>query len=158
MTRARLRRGVRKRKEAREAKERKVRRVWAHSLPRPLTEAGEGPEPCIHTWGEPVAVSFSKADHAVIRVCETCRGFVRRCKRCRRFHLVNQGLGGEHSMPWWVSESWLNEQVCSRRDLGDEPVPFVLRSGFNGTPMFDLATYEEIDGEAREAHLLEWAG
>ena len=47
------------------------------------------------TRGDPVAVSFSCDSHDVIRVCEPCQGFVRRCKRCRRFHLVYQGQGGE---------------------------------------------------------------
>ena len=51
MTRARLRRGVRKRKESREVKERKDRRVPAFSvLPAP-PELREEPEPCTHTWG-----------------------------------------------------------------------------------------------------------
>ena len=75
--------------------------------------------------GDPVAVSFSCDSRAVIRVCEPCQGFVRRCKRCRRFHLVYQGQGGEYSMPWWVSESWLKEHGCTRRDFGDVPIPFV---------------------------------
>ena len=44
--------------------------------------------------GDPVAVSFSCDSRDVIRVCEPCQGFVRRCKRCRRFHLVYQGPGG----------------------------------------------------------------
>ena len=99
MTRARLRRGVRKRREAREGKERKARRVPAFSLLPPPLELCEGPEPCTHAWGEPIHVSFSRGDHAVLRVCETCQGFVRRCKRCRRFHMVYKGLGGEHAMP-----------------------------------------------------------
>ena len=92
MTRARLRRGVRKRREAREARDRKARRVWAASLPPPPLE---GPEPCTHTWGDPVTVSFSCDSRDVIRVCAACQGFVRRCKRCRRFHLVYQGQGGD---------------------------------------------------------------
>ena len=96
MTRARLRRGVRKRREAREARDRKARGVWAASLPPPPLE---GPDPCTHTWGEPVTVSFSCDSRDVIRVCAACQGFVRRCKRCRRFHLVYQGQGGEYSMP-----------------------------------------------------------
>ena len=72
-----------------------------------------------------LAVSFSCDSRDVIRVCEPCQGFVRRCKRCRRFHLVYQGQGGEYSMPWWVSESWLKEHGCTRRDFGDVPIPFV---------------------------------
>ena len=114
-----------KRREAREARERKARRVWAASLPPPPLDASEGPERCRHTWGNPVAVSFSCDSRDVIRVCEPCQGFVRRCKRCRRFHLVYQGQGGEYSMPWWVSESWLKEHGCTRRDFGDVPIPFV---------------------------------
>ena len=72
-----------------------------------------------------LAVSFSCDSRDVIRVCEPCQGFVRRCKRCRRFHLVYQGQGGEYSMPWWGSESWLKEHGCTRRDFGDVPIPFV---------------------------------
>ena len=72
-----------------------------------------------------LAVSFSCDSRDVIRVCEPCQGFVRRCKRCRRFHLVYQGHGGEYSMPWWVSESWLKEHGCTRRDFGDVPIPFM---------------------------------
>ena len=99
MTRAKLRRGVRKRKESSEVKERKDRRVPAFSLLTLPPELREGPEPCTHTWGEPVHVSFSRGDHAVLKVCETCHGFVRRCKRCRRFHMVDKGQGGEYVMP-----------------------------------------------------------
>ena len=105
--------------------ERKARHVWASGLPPPPLDASEGPERCRHTWGDPVAVSFSCDSRDVIRVCEPCQGFVRRCKRCRRFHLVYQGQGGEYSMPWWVSESWLKEHGCTRRDFGDVPIPFV---------------------------------
>ena len=76
----------------------------ASSLPPPPLDASEGPERCRHTWGDPVAVSFSCDSRDVIRVCEPCQGFVRRCKRCRRFHLVYQGQGGEYSMPWWVCD------------------------------------------------------
>ena len=71
------------------------------------------------------AVSFSCGSRDEIRVCETCQGFVRRCKRCRGYHLVYEGRGGEYSMPPWVSESWLKEHGCARRDLGDVPIPFV---------------------------------
>ncbi len=155
MTRAKLRRGVRKRREAREAKERKARRVWAHSLPPPHLELSEGPEPCTHTWGEPVHVSFSRGDHAVLKVCETCQGFVRRCKRCRRFHLVDKGQGGEYSMPPWVSESWLKEHRCARRDLGDVPIPFVWMPDASYLPEFDLATYREI-GREPGSYELQW--
>lgn len=157
MTRARLRRGVRKRREAREARERKARRVWAASLPPPTLELIEGPEPCTHTWGESVQVSFSGGglDIDAIRVCETCHGFVRRCKRCRGFHLAYQGQGGEYSMPWWVSEEWLKEHGCRRRELGDVPIPFVWMPDFNEPPKFDLATYGEIEGEPG-SYELEW--
>ena len=76
MIRARLRAGVRKRRAAREARERKVNRVRATSLPPPPLEASEGPESCRHTWGEPVSVSFSAGGRNVyvIGVCETCQG------------------------------------------------------------------------------------
>lgn len=155
MTRARLRRGVRKRREAREVKERKNRRVPAFDVLPPPPELREGPEPCTHTWGDPEHVSFSRADHAVIRVCETCQGFVRRCKRCRRFHMVYQGQGGEYAMPWWVSEEWLKERRCARRELGEVPIPFVWMPDTIYLPEFDLATYREIDGEPGR-YELEW--
>ena len=145
MTRAKLRRGVRKRREAREAAERRARRVWAASLPAPPPELSEGPEPCRHTWGEPVEVSFSGVGHDVLRICETCQGFVRRCKRCRKFHLVYQGQGGEYSMPWWVSGSWLKEHGCARREFGEVPIPFVWLPDGNCPPEFDLATYSEME-------------
>ena len=157
MTRARLRRGVRKRKETREARERKAKRVWAASLPPPPPELGEGPEPCKHTWGDPVRVNFSGGglDEGIIRICETCQGFVRRCKRCREFHLAYQGQGGEYSMPWRVSEAWLRENGCRRRDLGYVPIPFVGMPDGNYPPEFDLATYGEIDGEPG-SYELQW--
>ena len=155
MTRARLQRGVRKRKESREVKERKDRRIPAFSvLPAP-PELREGPAPCTHTWGEPVNVSFSRGDHAVLRVCETCQGFVRRCKRCRRFHLVYKGQGDEYSMPWWVSEEWLKEHECARRNRGEVPIPFVSTPDASYLPEFDLATYREIEGEPGR-YELEW--
>ena len=113
----------------------------------PPPESRVGPEPCTHTWGVPVHVSFSRGDHAVLRVCETCQGFVRRCKRCRRFHLVYKGEGGEHSMPRWVSEEWLKEHGCARRNLGEVPIPFVWTPDANYLPEFELATYREIEGE-----------
>ena len=155
MTRVKLRRGVRKRREAREAKERKDRRVPAFSVLPPPSELREGPEPCTHTWGEPANVSFSGGDHAVLRVCETCQGFMRRCKRCRRFHMVYRGQGGEYAMPWWVSEAWLKEYGCARRELGEVPIPFVWAPDADHFPEFDLATYREIEGE-RGRYELEW--
>jgi len=158
MTRARLRRGARKREEAREARERKARRVWAASLPPPPVELPEGrPEPCRHTWREPERVSFSGCgnDVDVIKVCEACQGFVRRCKRCRGHHLVYEGQGGVYAMPPWVSESWLKEHGCARRDFGDVPIPFVWMPDANEFPEFDLATYWEIDGEPG-SYELEW--
>ena len=155
MTRAKLRRGVRKRREAREAKERKERRVPAFNVLPPPPELREGPEPCTHTWGEPENFSFSAGDHAVLRVCETCRGFVRRCKRCRRFHVVYKGQGGEYAMPWWVSEEWLKEHGCARRELGEVPIPFVWTPDADYFPEFDLATYREIEGEPGR-YELEW--
>ena len=157
MTRAGLRRGVRKQREAREAGERKARRVWAASLSPPPLELVEGPEPCRHTWGEAVRASFSGdgLDVDLIRACETCRGFVRRCKRCRGFHLPHAGQGGEYSMPWWVSEAWLKEHGCRRRDLGVVPIPFVWLPDSGELPMFDLAAYGKIDGDPG-SYQLEW--
>ena len=147
MTRARLRRGVCKRKAAREARERKARRVWAASLPPPPLELSEGPEPCRHTWGESEAVSFSEGSRDGIRVCDTCQGFVPRCRKCRGYHLAYVGLGGEYSMPPWVSESWLKEHGCRREQFGDVPIPFVWMPGGYEPPMFDLATYGEMEDQ-----------
>ena len=155
VTRARLRRGIRKRREAREARERKARRVWAASLPPPLLETSEGPEPCRHSWGEPEAVSFSCGSRDEIRVCAKCQGFVHRCKRCRGYHMVYEGRGGEYSMPSWVSESWLKEHGCADEAFGDVPVPSVRTPIDHEPPMFDLATYGEIDGEPGR-YQLEW--
>ncbi len=155
MTRAKLGRGIRKRRETQEDKERKARGVPAFSLPPPPPELIEGLEPCTHTWGEPVHASFSGGEHAVLRFCEICRGFLRRCKRCRRFHMVHRGQGGEYIMPWWVSEAWLKEHACARRALGEVPIPFVWTPDANYFPEFDLATYREIDGEPRR-YELEW--
>ena len=145
MTRARLRRGVRKRKAAREAKERKARRVWAARLP--LTDLDAGPEPCRHTWGEPETVSFSEGSRDEIRVCATCQGFVHRYRKCRGYHLANVGLGGEYSMPPWVCEAWLKEHGCRREEFGDVPIPLVRMPGGYETPMFDLATYGEMEDQ-----------
>ena len=78
-----------------------------------------------------------------------------RCKRCRGFHLVYVEQGGEYSMPWWVSESWLKEHGCARRDFGDVPIPFVWMPHGNEPPVFGLATYGEIDGEPGR-YELEW--
>ena len=58
-------------------------------------------------------------------------------------------------MPWWVSESWLKEHRCARRDLGDVPIPFVWMPEGCELPEFDLATYGEIDGEPGR-YELEW--
>ncbi|MYH48310.1 MAG: hypothetical protein F4151_01955 [Gammaproteobacteria bacterium] len=149
MTRARLRRGARKRREAREVSEHKARRVWAFSvLPLP-PELREEPDPCRHAWEEPVEASFSGdgRDVDIIRVCQTCNGFARRCKRCRRFHLASAGRGGAGSMPWRVSREWLQEHGCPRKEFGEVPIPFVWTPDGDGPPEFDLATYEAIEGE-----------
>ena len=70
--------------------------------------------------------------------------------------MVCIGRGGEHAMPWWVSESWLKEHGCARRELGDVPIPFVwMPGGGNYLPQFDLATYGEIDGEPG-SYELQW--
>ncbi len=153
MTRARLRRGVRKRKAAREARERKARRVWAASLPPPDLDAA--PEPCIHDWGEPVTVSFSPGSQDGIRVCEKCNGFVRRCRKCRGYHLVGAGTGGVYSMPPWVSEAWLKEHGCRREKFGDVPIPFVWMPEGCLPPEFDLASYGEMEDQPG-GYELEW--
>ena len=109
-------------------------------------------------WGEPETVSFScGGSRDVIRVCETRQGFVRRCKRCRGFHLVYEGQGGEYLMPPWVSESWLKEHWCAGEKFGDVPIPFVRTPADYEISMFDLATYGEIDGEPG-CYELEWFG
>ena len=69
--------------------------------------------------------------------------------------MVFQGLGGEYAMPWWVSEAWLKERGCARRELGEVPIPFVWTPDGNYLPEFDLATYREIDGEPGR-YELEW--
>ena len=153
MTRAKRRRGVRKRKEVREDRERKARRVWAASLP--LSDLNTGPESCRHSWGDPEKVSFSLGAQDVIRVCEKCSGLVLRCRRCRRFHLVYVGTGGEHAMPPWVSEEWQEEHGCARREFGEVPIPFVWMPGGNGPPEFDLASYGEME-EQPGRYELEW--
>ena len=107
-------------------------------------------------WGEPETVSFScGGSRDVIRVCETCQGFVRRCKRCRGFHLVYEGQGGEYLMPPWVSESWLKEHGCAGEKFGDVPIPFVRTPADYEISMFDLAIYGEIDREPG-CYELEW--
>ena len=121
------------------------RLVWAASLPSPDLSAG--PEPCRHTWGEPETVSLSSGSRDEIRVCATCQGFVHRCKRCGGYHLVDEGRGGEYSMPPWISESWLKERGCAGENFGDIPVPFVRMPPDYEPAMYDLAIYEEIDGE-----------
>ena len=75
MARVRLRRQARKR---REAGERKAQHAQAATLPPPLLELFEGPEPCRHTWGETVRASISGEglDVEDIRFCEACHGFV----------------------------------------------------------------------------------
>ena len=135
--------------------ERKKRRVPAFSvLPAP-PELREDPEPCTHTWGEPVRVSFSRGDQAVFRVCETCQGFARRCKQCRRFHLEYKGEGGQYSMPWCVPAEWLKEHGCARRNLGEVPIPFVSTPDASYLAEFNLANYREIGGEPG-LYELEW--
>ena len=126
MTRARLRRGVRKRREAREARERKAKRVWAASLPPPPLESNEGPEPCKHTWGEPEAVSLSCGSHNAIRVCKTCQGFVHRCKRCRGFAPNTRDLGaGRYHGPFTVPTTATSE---SDLDIGSICNGIVLKN------------------------------
>ena len=78
-----------------------------------------------------------------------------RCKRCRGYHMVYEGQGGEYSMPWWVSESWLKEHGCAGEAFLDVPVPSVRTPTDYEPPMFDLATYGEIDGEPGR-YELEW--
>ena len=69
--------------------------------------------------------------------------------------VVQRVKGGQYVMPSWVSESWLKEHGRARRDFGDVPLPFVWMPDANELPMFDLATYGEIDGEAGR-YELEW--
>ena len=97
--------------------------------------------------GESETVSFSPGSRDAIRVCETCVGFVRRCKRCRGYHLVYVGQGGEYAMPPWLSEAWLKEHECAGRDFGDVPIPFVTMPHGNEPPMFDWATYGEMEDQ-----------
>ena len=50
-------------------------------------------------------------------------------------------------MPWWVSESWLREHGSGGREFGDVTVPFVWMPDANEPPMFDFATYGQIDDQ-----------
>ena len=50
-------------------------------------------------------------------------------------------------MPRWVSEEWLKEHGCARRNLGEVPIPFVWTPDANYLPEFELASYREIEGE-----------
>ena len=63
--------------------------------------------------------------------------------------------GSPYSMPWWVSEAWLKEHGCARRDFGEVPIPFVWMPDSNELPEFDLATNWKIDGEPGR-YELEW--
>ena len=78
-----------------------------------------------------------------------------RCKRCGGYYLVDEGRGGEYSMPPWVSESWLKECRCAGENFGDIPVPFVRMPPDYEPAIYELAIYEEIDG-APGCHELEW--
>ena len=149
MTRARRRRGTRRRRSAREARERRARRVPAASvLPRP-PERREEPDPCTHRWEEPIEGDANHGGHRadLIKVCDACGGFARRCPRCRGFHLAPVGRGGEASLPWWVSEDWLRQHGCPRRALGELPIPFVWLPDGEEPPQFELAAYEAIEDE-----------
>ncbi len=69
--------------------------------------------------------------------------------------MVCRGQGGEYAMPWWVSEEWLRDRRCARRELGEVHIPFVWTPDTIYLPEFDLATYREIEGEPGR-YELEW--
>lgn len=127
--------------------ERDCRLVWAASLPLPTPGLGDGPKPCKHTWGEPEAVRTPGGGSDETTVCSTCGGFVSRCRRCSRYHLVDEGRGGEYMMLPWVTESWLTEHGCAAENFGDVPIPFVRMPPDYEPSAFELAIYEETDGE-----------
>ena len=79
--------------------------------------------------------------HAEIRVCETCQGFAYVCKECRGYHLVDEGQGGEYSMPPWLSESWLKKRGGVAENFGDIPIPFVRVPPDYESALYDLAIY-----------------
>ena len=62
--------------------------------------------------------------------------------------MVYKGAGVEYSRPWWVSEEWLKEHGCARRNLGEVPIPIVSTPNASYLPEVDLATYREIEGES----------
>ena len=69
--------------------------------------------------------------------------------------MVYRGQGGEYAMLWWVSEAWVKEHGCARRELGEVPIPFVWMPDASHVPEFDLATYRETGGEPGR-YELEW--
>ena len=58
-------------------------------------------------------------------------------------------------MPWWVSEEWLKENRCARRDIDEVPIPFVSMPAASYLPEFGVATHREIEGEPG-LYELEW--
>ena len=58
-------------------------------------------------------------------------------------------------MPPWVSESWLKERGCAGENFGDIPIPFVRMPPDYQSAAYDLAIYEEVDGELGR-YELEW--
>ena len=58
-------------------------------------------------------------------------------------------------MPPWVSESWLKERGCAGENFGDIPIPFVRMPPDYEPAAYELAIYEEIEGEPG-CYELEW--
>ena len=69
--------------------------------------------------------------------------------------LLTECFGDFAPKPFRVSESWLKEHGCTDEAFGDVPVPSVRTPIDHEPPMFDLATYGEIDGEPGR-YQLEW--
>ena len=58
-------------------------------------------------------------------------------------------------MPPWVSESWLKEHGCVGENFGDIPIPLVRMPPDYEPAAYELAIYEEIEGEPGR-YELEW--
>ena len=43
---------------------------------------------------------------------------------------------GEYSMPWWVSETWLKEHGCARRDFGDDATVGLTLDRWSAEPLY----------------------
>ena len=58
-------------------------------------------------------------------------------------------------MPPWTSESWLKERACAGENFGGVPILFVRMPPGYDPSEYELAIYEQIDGEPG-SYELEW--